>query len=565
MREDLPTELPLHRIAPFQVGDWLVQPAVVSVERDGMGRHLEPKVMQVLAYLARHPGEVLAKAQIIDAIWGDVFVAEGVLVRSVSELRRILEDDAKNPRYIETIPKTGYRLIAPVSLDVKIPDVKISDVETPDVGIPDVEIPDVETPDVEIPQSRFGAFRTLTAIATVGLLFGLYALWLRQPEPPRAETSPSVEPMSADFSAAGLHQRGRQYFHRHHAADNENAIELFKRALELDPDFAPAYAGLAEAYAFKVIRYAEGTRWSVSALDAARQSVRLAPDSGPAHQALGVALLVYGSERQARETLHQAVDLGAGPSAAHYLGMAYTAAGQLDTSMSWHRKALGLGNANAWQLARTGLVFRLLGDLQRAESWLRRSLEREPFQIEARLALAELALVEGDVIAARHSLKEFLTVQPGHAPALTLWARTERVGNDPRVAASLCRRALAASPGAPDPDARLLLASILVEGEHDDEGQRLLDALIEEQQDRLNVGSEQWEPYLVLAGVHAVRAESEAALEALRAAVGAGFRDYLALAADPVFATLQAEPGFRQLLSDLEARVGEMRRRVDNP
>jgi len=71
-------------------------------------------VMDLLVYLAVHAGEVVSREQLLDDVWGNTEVVEHVLTRAISELRRILADDAEEPRYIETIRKRGYRLVAPV-------------------------------------------------------------------------------------------------------------------------------------------------------------------------------------------------------------------------------------------------------------------------------------------------------------------------------------------------------------------------------------------------------------------------------------------------------------------
>ncbi len=72
--------------------------------------------MQVLVRLAQQPGQVVSREQLLAAAWADTFVTDDVLKRSI-ELRRALGDDARQPVYIETIPKGGYRLIAPVVTD----------------------------------------------------------------------------------------------------------------------------------------------------------------------------------------------------------------------------------------------------------------------------------------------------------------------------------------------------------------------------------------------------------------------------------------------------------------
>lgn len=98
----------------FRLGHWLVCPKLNTVQADGRGIRLEPKFMQVLVCLAARPGEVVSKEELIRTVWVDTFVTDDVLTRAVSELRRVLGDDAKQPHLIETVARSGYRIIAPV-------------------------------------------------------------------------------------------------------------------------------------------------------------------------------------------------------------------------------------------------------------------------------------------------------------------------------------------------------------------------------------------------------------------------------------------------------------------
>ena len=98
----------------FRVGASLVQPKLNRISVDGASSRVEPKVMQVLVCLAEHAGDVVEKERLIRAVWPDTFVTDDVLTRAVAELRRAFDDDARKPRFIETIPKRGYRLIASV-------------------------------------------------------------------------------------------------------------------------------------------------------------------------------------------------------------------------------------------------------------------------------------------------------------------------------------------------------------------------------------------------------------------------------------------------------------------
>src|SRR5437588_6129453 len=96
----------------FQIGEWVISPKLNSFQKNGQTVHLEPKVMQVLVCLAQ-ARDVVSKEKLMRTVWADTFVTDDVLTRSISELRKIFADSPKDPRYIQTIPKGGYRLLVP--------------------------------------------------------------------------------------------------------------------------------------------------------------------------------------------------------------------------------------------------------------------------------------------------------------------------------------------------------------------------------------------------------------------------------------------------------------------
>ncbi len=100
----------------FRIGTWLVQPGLNTITQNGTTRQLEPKVMEVLVCLAHHAGETLPKEQLLKTIWPDTFVSDDVLIRSISEIRRAFDDDPRESKFIQTIPKRGYRLVPSVEV-----------------------------------------------------------------------------------------------------------------------------------------------------------------------------------------------------------------------------------------------------------------------------------------------------------------------------------------------------------------------------------------------------------------------------------------------------------------
>lgn len=102
----------------FTVADWSVKPDLNSIERSGEERHLTPRVMDLLVYLAERSGEVLSVDQIIRDVWPETFVGDHALLTAISSLRKALDDDPRRPGVIETIPKRGYRCVASTSARV---------------------------------------------------------------------------------------------------------------------------------------------------------------------------------------------------------------------------------------------------------------------------------------------------------------------------------------------------------------------------------------------------------------------------------------------------------------
>jgi TolB-like protein/DNA-binding winged helix-turn-helix (wHTH) protein len=100
---------------PFWIEDWLVEPSLNRISRGEAVVQLEPRVMDVLVLLAVCAGSVVQRRDLIDAVWKTEFVSENSLTHVIAELRSVLGDDARSPRFIETIPKRGYRLIAGVT------------------------------------------------------------------------------------------------------------------------------------------------------------------------------------------------------------------------------------------------------------------------------------------------------------------------------------------------------------------------------------------------------------------------------------------------------------------
>ena len=102
--------------APYMVAGWSVDPATLRIRNHDKEVKLEPKAMAVLEYLAARPGQVVSRQDLEDAVWTNTVVGYDAISNAIIKLRKAFNDQAQNSRIIETIPKTGYRLIATVEL-----------------------------------------------------------------------------------------------------------------------------------------------------------------------------------------------------------------------------------------------------------------------------------------------------------------------------------------------------------------------------------------------------------------------------------------------------------------
>lgn len=105
------------RSTRFTLGDWTVRPALGLIEREGMRSSLEPRLLDVLGYLAERKGEVVTIDELLDACWSGAFYGDNPVHKAIAMLRKALGDDARAPRYVATIRKRGYRILAPVCFD----------------------------------------------------------------------------------------------------------------------------------------------------------------------------------------------------------------------------------------------------------------------------------------------------------------------------------------------------------------------------------------------------------------------------------------------------------------
>ncbi len=181
----------------FVIGDWRVEPSAGRLVRDDGERRLRPQLMELLVALASRPGEVFSKAELLDAVWGDRFVSESALTTAIGELRDALDDRAKEPRFIQTVPKRGYRLVADVrdgaaTSDLAQPDVHPHPDLDPDPPT-DAVLTANEPPAIAPPVAASRQARVWPLALSLVILVGLFATAATWRDASTRRGSPPIE------------------------------------------------------------------------------------------------------------------------------------------------------------------------------------------------------------------------------------------------------------------------------------------------------------------------------------------------------------------------------------
>jgi Tol biopolymer transport system component/DNA-binding winged helix-turn-helix (wHTH) protein len=172
--------------------------------KDGERIHLTEKPLAALLLLVQQPGEVVSKRRLMDEVWRDTIVTEDSLVQAIGEVRRALADPKDDPRYIQTVPREGYRFLAKV---VPVPSASAArgPVESPRPSA-EPSAPSVSPPVGDV-RSPGGGRRTVLALVAGSAFVGLAAaiLWIVRSN----GTPPSIverQRLLSDFTLSGSHR-----------------------------------------------------------------------------------------------------------------------------------------------------------------------------------------------------------------------------------------------------------------------------------------------------------------------------------------------------------------------
>lgn len=421
----------------YRFGPFRLNIADRILERNGERVQLTPKVIDTLFVLVENAGQVVTKELIMKSVWPEVNVVESGLTRNISSLRKALEENAEDGAFIETIPRRGYRFVAPIDQEM----VQEEQAEQ-------IEIPVVPAAAPIRPRTRNDRYLWIAlAVAGICVSVAVWALWKPNRSAPKVEAPVRI---------------GEHLLYKLAPDETVRASEHFEQAIAANPASSRAHAGLAISLVHLLNL---GVRPAPEVLpraeQAARKSLELNPASSPAHYATGMIRMFKdwnfrAAEAEFRRALAldpQSVQVRIG------LGRLKIATGEIAEARRFTEEALDLDPASPPLGAQYCCVFYYQRDFRRAESECRKVLDREPGYALAHYYLALSLGFLGRIDEANDSLNRS-GLMPGVVEADRAWLRL-RNGDRRLALEALERRQELIRQRKVDATAKLLLAASL--------------------------------------------------------------------------------------------------------
>jgi TolB-like protein/Tfp pilus assembly protein PilF len=509
--------MPMRRAAGlYRFGPYEFDAASGDLFRQGRKRRLQNQVARILALFLAHPGKVFARDELRAELWpADTFVDfDRGLNKAVNGLRTILRDNPRKPRFLETLPRRGYRFIAPVERGMAgsgeaPPEAGAGRIGSLAVlplanhsGDPEQEyFSDGMTEELITAVSRIESLRVISRTSamryknsgkslpeiarelgvdaviegSVGLSAGKVRitaqliraaddrhLWSARYERELAdvlrlqaeiaegiagsvgeligEGRRAASPSPVHPQAYESYLKGNFFRDRMTPAALERSIGLFERAIALDGGFAPAYAGLSQAFFFLgVFGMRPPRELFPKAKEAAARAVELDETLAPAHTALAAIYILYDWDwAKAEAGCRRAMELNPGePVARVHLADFMSIRGRHDEAIAEFRRALALDPISRVYLGHFGLILYRARRYEEAIEQCRKALEVDPGYANAMWFQALSLEKTGRIAESAAALRKAVEASGGGLHYRALLARAHGLWGERQKAAAI--------------------------------------------------------------------------------------------------------------------------------
>jgi len=501
--------------AQYIFGPFRLVPAEHLLLREDSPVPLAPKAYELLVALVRRNGHLASRDELMHEIWPDSFVEEINLTVNISLLRKTLGEQPDGRQYIATVPKRGYRFDAAVYESPQETKPSTALDEPPPQKPPNVPSSPIQegvnglSPAIAKPRSTTWLYTEVLALLGIAVLASLL-MWRHshqsansgQPNPDHSGTQ--------NVQALDLYNRARALWNKRSVDSVQQSLELFHQAIEADPNYAPAYAGLADAF---ITAGSYGNSFLApqialpKAEEAAKKALTLHDSLSDAHTSLAYIKLTYdwdwaGAEAEFKRSLQL------NPSDAnthHWYSHLLMAQGRVLESHEQSEQALDLAPIDRVINEHMAWHHLMAREYSRSIPQALKAIEIDPDFVQAHRVLGLAYLYTGRFSEACAEFKKGVDLSHG------------------------------------DPVAQAYLARCYALSHRTGEAHQILDSLIKAKEERYVSSAE-------IAAVYAALGDQANCLTWLGKAVQERASAIIYLNIDPVFDRMRANPGFQAIV-----------------
>ncbi|MDX1667032.1 MAG: tetratricopeptide repeat protein [Saprospiraceae bacterium] len=377
---------------------------------------------------------------------------------------------------------------------------------------------------------------------------------------PKVEAEFSKKP-TASFTAYDYYLQGRNYYRRYTEKDNDLAIQLFQRALDEDPSFALAHAGLGDALGQKAFRYGKDSTLLDDALNASRKAIDLDEDLSEGYKSLGLVYQYMGKEEEALQAYLRAVSLNPdNDMASSNISTIYLSRGEWVKAVNWAKRTMQINSQIPWTISNLAQIYFKLGDYESTRQLVERGIQLHPDFFPFYELMGQVQLLEGNLPEAAEYARHILDIEPESYSGKALLAEIALEKEEYVEASEYWSNTMELAAHMQDEyyhRANLGKAFACMKLGKAEEGQQYVQSVVE----YLSPIAEKKEDpsiQMMLAMAYSVTGEEEKALRWAGRSVENGWMTHALMARHPYFEALRGRAAFRQLMEEVKKRSREV-------
>lgn len=363
-----------------------------------------------------------------------------------------------------------------------------------------------------------------------------------------------------NINAYSFYLKGRDYYYNYTNEDNNTAINLFKKSLDVDPNYALAYAGLADAYNQKVIKYGFEGKWYDSALTNSKKALKIDPNLADGYKALALTYDNLGEKELAMSNYQKAIELNPGFSSAMLnYGQIKLDYGEYDDAFYWFRRANSIEPDNVWVIISIANIYHYLGCNDISIKWGEKAILLEPENSYLQLFLGDLYFYAGNIDKSNRLLSKLTEVKDKKF-ILGWFMRSihQAVLGNYNISKEYMDKYLRLSGTKPE----YFYAFNLLKLGNNYEAEKILMEEKEEYVQYLIKYPNSTKDYNALAEIYAILNEKEKAFDAWEKAIKKGWLDIDRNTFLPYFENIKGESQYRKLLNIMRKKIVDFKKTI---